>query len=96
MEDNGNNDKIKKNKQFSETQEDKYRETGLGLDKSKKLSTLDLIYSAILGVLGGFISSLIPFSLLIKVWYPFKCSCSYIKTCIHWQVFHTIYKKILI
>jgi len=53
-----------------EIEEVKYRETGMGLEKSKKLSTLDLIYSAILGVLGGFISSLIPFSLLIKVWYP--------------------------
>jgi ABC-type thiamin/hydroxymethylpyrimidine transport system permease subunit len=29
-----------------------------------------LLYSTIIGVLGGIISSLIPFSLLIKVWYP--------------------------
>jgi ABC-type thiamin/hydroxymethylpyrimidine transport system permease subunit len=54
-----------------EIEEEKYRETGMGLETSKKLSTLDLIYSAILGVMGGIISSLIPFSLLIKVWYPF-------------------------
>lgn len=49
---------------------DEYRRTGLSLEGTKKLTTLDLLYSAILGVLGGFISSLIPFSLLIKVWYP--------------------------
>ncbi len=54
----------------SEIKEEKYKETGMGLEKSKNLSTLDLIYSAILGVMGGIISSLIPFSLLIKVWYP--------------------------
>jgi len=59
-----NDDKI------SEPSTEEFRETGMGLEKSKKLSTLDLIYSAILGVMGGFISSLIPFSLLIKVWYP--------------------------
>lgn len=47
-----------------------FKETGLGQEDSNKLTTLDLVYSAILGVLGGFISSLIPFSLLIKVWYP--------------------------
>ena len=47
-----------------------YKETGPGQEDSKKLTTLDLVYSAILGVLGGFISSLIPFSLLIMVWYP--------------------------
>ena len=60
------------NTDFKETgiEEETYRETGMGLEKSKKLTTLDLIYSAILGVMGGFISSLIPFSLLIKVWYP--------------------------
>jgi ABC-type thiamin/hydroxymethylpyrimidine transport system permease subunit len=34
------------------------------------MTNLDYIYSAIIGVLGGIISSLIPFSLLIKVWYP--------------------------
>jgi hypothetical protein len=50
--------------------EENFKETGMGLEKSKNLSTLDLIYSAILGVMGGIISSLIPFSLLIKVWYP--------------------------
>ncbi len=56
--------------EISESSKDEFRETGMGLEKSTRLSTLDLIYSAILGVMGGFISSLIPFSLLIKVWYP--------------------------
>ena len=49
---------------------EEFKETGLGQETSKKLSTLDLIYCAIIGVMGGVISSLIPFSLLIKVWYP--------------------------
>lgn len=61
---------LKKEAEVSKPSEEKYRETGMGLDKSKKLFTLDLIYSAILGVMGGVISSIIPFSLLIKVWYP--------------------------
>ncbi|MFX0037603.1 MAG: ECF transporter S component [Candidatus Hermodarchaeota archaeon] len=55
---------------ITEPSKEEFQETGMGLEKSKRLSTLDLIYSAILGVMGGFISSLIPFSLLIKVWYP--------------------------
>jgi hypothetical protein len=46
-----------------------YRETGF-LVNIKKITNLDLLYSTIIGVLGGIISSLIPFSLLIKVWYP--------------------------
>ncbi len=47
-----------------------FKPTGLGQEKSKRLTTLELLYCAILGVLGGIISSLVPFSLLIKVWYP--------------------------
>jgi len=70
MENKGKIDQFDKDNQNSESSEEEYRETGMGLEKSKKLSTLDLIYSAILGVLGGIISSLIPFSLLIKIWYP--------------------------
>jgi hypothetical protein len=50
--------------------QDKYKTTGFGQLESKKLTLLDLLYSTIIGVLGGIISSLIPFSLLIKVWYP--------------------------
>jgi len=46
-----------------------YRETGFILN-IKKITNLDLLYSTIIGVLGGIISSLIPFSLLIKVWFP--------------------------
>ncbi len=34
-------------------------------------TTRDLLFFSILGVLGGIISSVVPFSLLIKVWYPF-------------------------
>lgn len=34
-------------------------------------TTLELLLSAVVGVMGGIISSLIPFSLLIKTWYPF-------------------------
>ena len=49
---------------------DIYKTTGFGQLGSKKLTLLDLLYSTIIGVLGGIISSLIPFSLLIKVWYP--------------------------
>lgn len=48
---------------------EKYRETGF-IQDIKKITNLDLLYSIIIGVLGGVISSLIPFSLLIKVWYP--------------------------
>jgi len=50
--------------------QDKYKITGFGQLGSKKLTLLDLLYSTIIGVLGGIISSLIPFSLLVKVWYP--------------------------
>ncbi len=57
-------------KEENSNQLEEFRETGMSLEKSNRLSTLDLIYSAILGVMGGFISSLIPFSILIKVWYP--------------------------
>ena len=66
--DNGQEEMIHKKDKPEELME--YKETGMGQDISKNLSTLDLIYSAIIGVLGGIISSLIPFSILIKVWYP--------------------------
>ncbi|TXT65251.1 MAG: membrane protein of unknown function [Promethearchaeota archaeon] len=46
-----------------------YKETGFSTNL-RKLTNLDLLYSTIIGVMGGIISSLIPFSLLIKVWYP--------------------------
>ena len=46
-----------------------YKETGFV--EKKKITNLDLSYAFIIGVLGGIISSLIPFSLLMKVWYPF-------------------------
>ncbi len=50
---------------------EEYRPTGFNQDiNSKKITLLDLLYSVIIGVMGGIISSLIPFSLLIKVWYP--------------------------
>jgi hypothetical protein len=53
----------------SKVLQDSYKKTGF-IEK-KKISNLDLSYAFIIGVLGGIISSLIPFSLLIKVWYPF-------------------------
>jgi len=49
---------------------DDYRVTGMNQEGKKKITNLDLLYSMIIGVLGGIISSLIPFSLLMKVWYP--------------------------
>ncbi len=49
---------------------DSYRVTGINQEGKNKITNLDLLYSTIIGVLGGIISSLIPFSLLIKVWYP--------------------------
>jgi hypothetical protein len=66
---NGENDDLKEFKD-SASFKDTYRETGYSSKDSKRLTTLDLIYSAIIGVLGGIISSLVPFSLLMK-WYPF-------------------------
>jgi len=53
----------------SKVLQDSYKKTGF-IEK-KNISNLDLSYAFIIGVLGGIISSLIPFSLLIKVWYPF-------------------------
>ena len=50
--------------------ENNFIKTGHRTERNVGITTLDLLYSAILGVMGGFISSLIPFSLLIKVWYP--------------------------
>jgi len=49
--------------------QEKFKKTGF--TEKKKITNLDLIYSFIVGVLGGIISSLIPFGLLIKIWYPF-------------------------
>ncbi|TXT62834.1 MAG: membrane protein of unknown function [Promethearchaeota archaeon] len=39
-------------------------------NSTKKMAQYEIIYCAILGVMGGIISSLIPFGLLIKIWYP--------------------------
>jgi len=51
-------------------EEDQYQVTGYAKSGKKKLTNLDLLYSSIIGVLGGVISSLIPFGLIIKVFYP--------------------------
>ncbi len=54
-----------------------FQKTGIGSahfqtrKKFYSLTTLEMLIGAILGVMGGFISGLIPFSLLIKTWYPF-------------------------
>ncbi|MFX1390635.1 MAG: ECF transporter S component [Promethearchaeota archaeon] len=53
-----------------ENPEGSYKPSGYLQEKTRKLMLLDLLYSTIIGVMGGIISSLIPFSLLIKVWYP--------------------------
>ena len=45
-----------------------FKETGF--IETNKITNLDLTYSFIIGILGGIVSSLIPFGLLIKVWYP--------------------------
>jgi len=63
-------DNLKELEDISKLKDD-YRETGYSSFNKKKAMNLDYIYSAIIGVLGGIISSLIPFSLLIKVFYPF-------------------------
>ncbi|MBN1802329.1 MAG: ECF transporter S component [Candidatus Lokiarchaeota archaeon] len=60
---------IEKKENLTEEQED-FVPTGLGIDSHNKLNNLDFIYCMIIGVIGGIISSLVPFSLLIKVWYP--------------------------
>ncbi|MHA1106177.1 MAG: ECF transporter S component [Promethearchaeota archaeon] len=62
-------DNLKELEAISKSNDD-YRETGYSSFNKKKTMNLDYIYSAIIGVLGGIISSLIPFSLLIKFWYP--------------------------
>lgn len=41
-----------------------------GFLQGENIILLDLLYSVIIGVMGGIISSLIPFNLFIKVWYP--------------------------
>lgn len=53
-----------------EANNDEFKTTGHNALGHKKFTNLDLIYASILGILGGIISSLIPFGLLIKVWYP--------------------------
>lgn len=50
---------------------EEYKTTYISVQSKKQLSTQELMYCAVIGVMGGFISSVIPFGLLIKVWYPF-------------------------
>ena len=69
------NNKNNQTKQKSE--DDTLQNTGTlaqrNLNKKSRyfFSTQELLIASILGIMGGFISSLIPFSLLIKTWYPF-------------------------
>jgi ABC-type thiamin/hydroxymethylpyrimidine transport system permease subunit len=54
--------------------DDGYKYTGTYILDNRIIGSLtirDLVYIAILGIMGGFISSLVPFSLLMKVIYPF-------------------------
>ena len=68
---NKNNPTIQK----SEEENPQYTGTLAKRNLNKKsryfFSTQELLIASILGIMGGFISSLIPFSLLIKTWYPF-------------------------
>lgn len=71
METNPKKEMEEKSEPLEETySKEEFRPTGLGQEKTKKLTTLELLYCTIIGVLGGIISSLVPFDLLIKVWYP--------------------------
>jgi len=63
-------DKVEKTDGEDQLKTNGYKETGVIKSGVKKLTILDLLYSTIIGVLGGIISSIIPFSLLIKIWYP--------------------------
>ncbi|MBN2155388.1 MAG: ECF transporter S component [Candidatus Lokiarchaeota archaeon] len=51
---------------YMDTREYIKKNTILGL-----LTVRDLLYASVLGIMGGFISSLVPFSLIIKAIYPF-------------------------
>jgi hypothetical protein len=57
-----------------ENSEEKFRRTGdetLNIEgTSFGISIRTLLYATIFGTIGGIISSVIPFGLLIKVWYP--------------------------
>ncbi len=67
----------KNNPSIEKSEEDSLQNTGSlakrNLNKKSRyfFSTQELLIASILGIMGGFISSLIPFSLLIKTWYPF-------------------------
>jgi hypothetical protein len=50
--------------------ESELRSTGLSKTR-QSLPTFHLLITTILGVMGGFISGLVPFRLLIETWYPF-------------------------
>jgi len=69
--------KNKKNPPIQKSEDKSLQYTGSlakkNLNKKSRyfFSTQELLIASILGIMGGFISSLIPFSLLIKTWYPF-------------------------
>ncbi len=71
------NNKNTNNSSVQEIEDEALQYTGSlakrNLNKKSKyfFSTQELLIASILGIMGGFISSLIPFSLLIKTWYPF-------------------------
>jgi ABC-type thiamin/hydroxymethylpyrimidine transport system permease subunit len=55
--------------------QDNFIDTGKYARSNQKVryyfTTQDLLITAILGVVGGIISALVPFTLLVKTWYPF-------------------------
>ena len=57
----------------SSVTDDDLIETGYGnsrISNSHYFTTQELLICSVLGVMGGVISGLIPFSLLVKTWYP--------------------------
>jgi len=66
MDDDLEEQKASVSEGYTDTSEYIRKNTIMGL-----LTVRDLLYSSVLGIMGGFISSLVPFSLLMKVIYPF-------------------------
>jgi energy-coupling factor transport system substrate-specific component len=68
---NKNNPTIQKSEEYNPQNTGTLAKRNLDKKSRYFFSTQELLIASILGIMGGFISSLIPFSLLIKTWYPF-------------------------
>ena len=67
------NEDLESNLDLNPNLVDGFIETGLSSNSGRPwyiLETNQLLVVAIFGVMGGFISSIVPFSQLVKVWYP--------------------------